>query len=269
MNFIIQKVEGEKPMKNLSVVLLSLICTQSFAMKKSSTVDFYGAEFRGFEQLGIKRLLRDDLSRRELSVWNIENIQVEAKSFDGQSQIKLVSGRGEIASFDVQGTPDNYDSQLSGYQTNSFRIPSYANRDGALKLVMIGDIKLSEIKVDLEASPSYDFRNVSKLQFADETNFKVSKVLGSSETIRVNGPVDGIKLIGDKEKVSVTGVTLHFSDGERIELTELDGRLKPGQSVAFRFAHELDRPLDKIVVSAVSSSLFGSRGRLKVQLGNK
>ncbi|EQC45568.1 hypothetical protein [Bacteriovorax sp. Seq25_V] len=255
--------------KNLSVVLLSLLCAQTFAMKKSHTTHLYEAEFRDFGQIGIKRILRDDLSRSELAQWSINTVEVRAKSIDDQGQLKLVSGRGELESRSLVGNADSYHTRNTGFSYTNFFVPSHAKGDGALKLITLGDIKIDSITVGLEATPSYDFRNTSQLHFTDETSFKVSKVVGSSETIRVNGPVDGIRLVGEKEKVSVTSVTLHFADGERIELTELDGRLKPGQAVAFRLAHELDKPLDKIVVSGVSSGLIGSRGKIRVQLGHK
>lgn len=256
-------------LKLISIVLLSAVSLNSFAMKKSSQVSFYGAKFSGFDQLGIKRLLRDDLSRDDLAKWDISTITVNAKSFDGSSLIKLASGRGELSEFKVPGTKENFESQSLGYSSHTFSVPSYALRDGALKLVLIGDLKIDDVKVSLTSSPSYNFRDVSDLLFREETTFRVAKIIGSTETIRVAGHLEALKLTGIKEKVSITSVVIVYADGERIELTEMDGQLKPGQSVSFRIAHELDRPISKILVDGVSSKLIGSRGSVKVEFGQR
>lgn len=256
-------------LKLISVIVLSLVSVNSFAMKKSHTTEFFGARFQGFDQIGIKRLLRDDLSRRDLAIWDISSISVSAKSLDGSSLIKLVAGRGEVSEFKVPGKPENFESQSIGFSSHTFHIPSYALRDGAIKLVLVGDLKIDDVKVELKASPSYNFRDVEGVHFAEEATFRVGKIIGSSETVHVAGHIDGIRLTGVKEKVSVTSVTVVYADGERIELTELDGRLNPGQSVAFRIAHELERPVAKIIVGGVSSKLIGSRGSIKIELGTK
>lgn len=256
-------------MKLVSVLLLSFLSLNSFALKKSSSVNFYGAKFTGFEQIGLKRLLRDDLSRQDLARWDISTIQISAKSLDGNSIIKLVSGRGELSDFKVPGTPENFESQSIGFSTHTFNVPSYALRDGALKLVLIGDIKVNVVDISLSSSPSYNFRDVEDISFKEESTFRVNKIIGSSQSIRVHGHIEAIRLTGVKEKVSVHKVEIIFADGQRIELNEMDATLKPGQSVAFRIDRELDMPIEKILVDGVSSKLFGSRGSIKVEFGQR
>lgn len=255
-------------MKALVAVLFLSVGLNTHALTKRHSVNFYGAEFHGFEQIGLKRLLRDDLDRRELAMWDIDSLSIDIKSFDDKGQLKVVSGAREIFSSSVVGTADNFASSTSGFTTKFTSIPSYAKRDGALKLILLGDLKLSKVDTVLKATPSYDFRNVSQLSFSEEKKFKVNKIIGSSETVRPNGPVDGIRLVGLKEKVNVTSVKIVFFDGETIEIDELEGRLSSNESRSFRLAHELDKPVDKIIVSAVSSKLIGGRGELRVDLAH-
>lgn len=255
--------------KFFKVVVLVILSVASHGLEKSSEVDFYGARFSGFEQIGLKRLLRSDLSRDELARWDITAITVSAKSFEGLSHIKLASGRGELTDIQIPGTPESFESQSYGYSSHTFHVPSYALRDGALKLVILGEIKIDRVKVSLTSSPSYNYSNVSGIRFTEEDTFTASKVVGSSESYRIHGEIDAIRLTGVKEKVVITNVEIVYAGGERIVINELNKRLRDGESISFKIAHELSGQIEKIIVGGASVKLFGSRGKVKVELGHR
>ena len=69
-----------------------------------------------------------------------------------------------------------------------------------------------------------------------------------------------------KKKVSVTEVKIIFRDGQEVILDEIDGKLREGNIKEFALRGPLLKPVHKIKVTAATMKLFGSRGKLAVQI---
>lgn len=257
----------------LSTALLStaFLSTGAQALTQKVKLDMNGAHFRGQEKIALKRMIRRQFGTGLTQGFSLKKVEIQAKSKQGSGRATLVVGYNQSSPVTIPGTPENFESDYSGFTNLTLNAPySYrGDRQGKMQILLNGNIKVDEIKLTLKKSLAYDYSNISMLGFRQVAEFKAQKVVGSTKTIRPNGRVSGIALVGTKGKVRITEVEVTYMDGQTVILDELNGKLKKGRTKGFALRGQLQRPIRKIKVSATSTNLFGSRGRLAVRLGNR
>jgi hypothetical protein len=255
---------------NLGMTLLAttLLSTSAMALTQKVNIDLNGAHLRGMDEVPLSRMLVRKIGRQAMRGWKLDKAVVSAKSKQGAGQISLLVGHSESFSKVVPGTPEGFESDFSGFSDITLHAPSSFSRRGLgrMELLTQGNIKLNDVDVLLKKTVQYDSQNTRGMHFIRKVEFKAQKLVGSSKTIRPRGRVLAIELVGTKRKVHVDKVEIKYLDGQVIIIDELDGKLKDGRSKVFTLKGPLAKPIKTIKVSASSNSLFGSRGRLAVNI---
>lgn len=259
-------------MKTLGMMTLTatlLATTGAQALTQNVSLDLNNQVIRGENFVPLKRMMRTQLGPQAVRGWTVTDVEVEAKSKRGMGEISLQVGHNESMVQTIPGTPEQFDSNSTGFTTLSLKAPySYRGDEGRgpIRLNTYGVIKLDDVKVKLKKNVEYDFSNTRGMRFSRVKEFKAQKVIGSSKTMHVNGNLRAIKLVGTKKKVHVSEVKITYMNGMQIIVDELDGKLKEGRMKSFALRGPLSRGIKKVEVSATTLSLFGSRGRIAVEL---
>lgn len=255
-------------MKTLLIATTLLLSTGASALTQKIHVDLNNAVLQGHEMVPLKRMIARQHGGGTLRGFNIVQAKVEAKSKMGQGEISLRIGHSESYPQVVPGTPENFDSDYSGFTTLTLKANSYRGQDsrGPLQLLTSGLIKLDDVEITAMKKLRYDHTNTAGLLFSMVKEFKAQKVVGSTKSIKVNGMLSGIMLECTKEKVRVNEVVIKFTDGQKVIIDEIDGKLKKGHVKQFALKGMLAKPVHKVTVTATSTKIFGSRGKLAVHL---
>jgi hypothetical protein len=254
----------------LAVLGTTLLSTGALAVTQTVSLDMHGAHLRGSENIQLKRLMTRQLGPRAAQGFSLKKVEIQAKSQNGSGQISVLVGYNESNRQTIPGTPENFDSVSSGYTNLTLHAPSSyrgSNQNEKMQILLDGNIKVDDIKLTLKKQLNYDHTNISRLSFTQVKEFKASKVIGSTKSISPNRTVKGIALVGIKGKVKVTELEITYMDGQKVILDELEGSLKQGRTLGMSLKGSLLKPIRKIKVSAVSTNLFGSRGKLAIRLG--
>jgi hypothetical protein len=254
----------------LAALGTTLISTAAFAVTQTVNLDMHGAHLRGSERIPLKRMMSRQLGPRAVQGFALKKVEVLAKSKHGNAQISVVVGRSESLQQTIPGTPEGFDSLRSGYTKMTLQAPrSHRGQNQARKMQLMidGNVKVDDIKLTLKKTLNYDYTNTSRLSLQKVKEFKADKVIGSTKTINLNRSIKGIVLVGTSGKVKVTKVEVTFMDGQMVILDELEGKLKSGRTLGMTLKRGLQKPVRKIKVSATSTKLFGSRGKLAVNIG--
>lgn len=254
----------------LAALGTTLISTGVMAVTQTVNLDMHGAHLRGSENIQLKRMMARQLGPRTAQGFTLKKVEVQAKSKNGNGQISVLVGHNESTRQTIPGTPEGFESVSGGYTNLTLHAPSIyrgSNQNGRMQLLLDGNIKVDDIKLTLKKQLAYDHTNISHLFFTQVKEFKANKVIGSTKSISPNRTVKGIALVGIKGKLKITEVEITYMDGQKIVLDELEGRLKEGRTIGMSLKRNLLKPIRKIKVSAVSTNLFGSRGKLAIRLG--
>jgi hypothetical protein len=255
---------------NLGITLLAttLLSTSAMALTQKVNIDLNGAHVRGMDEIALSKMLVRKIGRQAIRGWKIDKAVVSAKSKHGAGELSLLIGHSESFSKIVPGTPENFESDYGGFTDITLNAPHISSRRGMgrMQILTQGNIKLDDVDVLLKKTVQYDSSDTRGMLFERKVEFKASKIVGSSKTIRPHGRVLGIELVGTKRKVHVDKVVIKFQDGQVVIIDELNGKLKDGRSKVFTLKGALAKPVRSITVSAATNSLFGSRGRLAVNI---
>ncbi|MBN8541443.1 MAG: hypothetical protein J0L82_13710 [Deltaproteobacteria bacterium] len=112
------------------------------------------------------------------------------------------------------------------------------------------------------------FRPLGRTDTFSKSRFEYKEIaVGIQE-----GRFDGIKIIAKDDSVEVRIARVYFGNGEYVELQNL--KLSENQEIYFDFdgpqrrgGRDQDRLITKVTIEAVSSNLFGSKGRIAVEGG--
>lgn len=252
-----------------TVSLVALLSSSAHALTQKVDVKLHGELLRGHDQLGLKRLVNQELrSRSALMEFKLKKVELKAKSKQGHAELTLAVGRNEAMPITVPGNEENFESNYSGYHSLTIHAPrSYRGQtDGPWKLHSRGLVKIDKVSVLMQKELNYNFSTIRNAVLEKQVEFKADKVIGSTKTIHPRGPIKGIVLEGTKEKVKISEVKIKFRDGQEVIVDELEGKIRNGQVVNFALKRELAKPVRSIRVTAVTTSLFGSRGKLAVHI---
>jgi hypothetical protein len=251
-----------------TLLATSLLSTGALALTKNVKLDLNAAHMRGHNRIPLTKMIQQQTAGPKQG-WKITKVQLSAKSKHGAAEAVLKVGRSESLSKIIAGTPEAFESDYSGFSTvtlnalNSFR----GARGQRAKILLQGNVKVESAKVVMKKQVKYDYTDDFDAMYEKVGQFKADKIIGSSKTYNMHGFLYAIKLTAVKGRISVDKVTVVFRNGDKIILDELNGRLRSGRSSkVFTFKHGLNRPVKKVIVSAVSTKMFGSRGVISVEL---
>ncbi|WP_127716924.1 hypothetical protein [Halobacteriovorax sp. HLS] len=249
----------------LSTMLLS---PSALAVSQKLKIDLHAQHLKGQETLHLKRMVKRKFGQDSLVGIKLKKVEISAKSKKGHADVNLQVGFQETYPQTIDGTPETFDSDYSGFHSISLHAPqSHRDQQGPWKLHTKGNVKLDSIELTTKMQLDYNPENVSNLQFAPKTKMKVNKVVGSSKKIQVGPNFKAIQISASGKSVSITEVKVKFSDGQVVLLDELEGKVKGLKS--FKFKQQLAKPIDFIKVSAVSNNIFGSRGEIQIFTAKK
>ena len=258
-------------MKNvLGTVLLStmLLTPSALAVTQKFNFNLNAAHSKGQETLHLKRMVNRKFGRQALQGFTLKKIVISAKSKKGQADANLQVGYSESYPKTIEGTPQSFASDSSGFHSLSFVAPrSRQNQSGPWKLHIKGNVKVDSVAIKAKMKLDYNPANVAALTFKPKTSMKVAKIVGSTETIKVGPNFKAIQFSAQGKSVSITSVKVKFTDGQQVILDELEGKVKGVKS--FKFKNQLNKTIKHIKVSAVSNNLFGSRGKLHIATAKK
>jgi hypothetical protein len=253
-------------MKNvLGTVLLSsvLLTPSALAVTQKFNFDLNATHMKGQETLHLKRMVSKKYGRQSLQGFKLKKVMISAKSKKGQADANLQVGYKESYPKTIEGTPQSFDSNHSGFHSLSFVAPnSRQGQSGPWKLHIKGNVKVDSVNMAAKMKLDYNPQNVAALTFKAKDSMKVDKIVGSTKTIKVGPKFKAIQFKASGKSVSITSVKVKFTDGQQVILDELEGKVKGVKS--FKFKHQLNKPIKHIKVSAVSNNLFGSRGKLHI-----
>ena len=256
-------------MKTLLVLGTVLLSSGAHALTQKIELDLNSAHLRGRDTIPLKRMLVRSLGGQNLRGWTLVKAEVEAKSQHGEGSITLRVDRNESNLVTVPGTPENFESDYSGFTKLTLQAPTIYRGDngrGPIQLLTQGNIKIDDVEVTMLKRLHYDYTNVRGLRFISQGEFKAQKVIGSSKKYHINGHLAGLNIVGTKGSANIDSVEIEFLDGQKIIVDELDGKIKKGHVKSFALRGELNKPVRSVKVSATSRNLFGSRAKLAVEL---
>lgn len=255
-----------KKMLCLLATTATLTTPQTFAVTQKLNINLNAEHSRGQKVYHLKRMFNGKFGRGTLKGFKLDKLVISAKSKQGNGDANLAIGYSETYPQVVPGTPKEFKSNSTGFHSITLDVPTRSQPKAPWKLQLKGNIKLNSIKAVAKLQPSYQFSNVKGLAFKMVKSFKVDKIVGDTKKISVGNNFKAIQLTSEGS-VKVTKVKVKFADGQTVLIDELEGKLK--RPVSFKFAKELSKKVKFIEVSAVSTNLFGSRGKLHVSIADK
>lgn len=248
----------------LLITTATLLTPNASAVTQKFDIDLNAQHTRGHQTLHLKRMIKRKYGRQVLQGFKLKEVKISAKSKKGHADANLQVGYSETYPQTIGGTPENFDSDTSGFNSISFMAPRGGQRNqGPWQLHIQGNVKVDSVKAITKMQPSYNYENVGHFNFKAKKSFKAAKIVGSSEKIQVGPNFKAIQISASGKSVSVTEVKVKFKDGQVVTLEEMKGKVRGTKS--FKFKHELGKPIKFIKVSAVSNNLFGSRGKLHIK----
>lgn len=257
--------------KTLSLTLLTstLLSVNTLAVTKSIKVNLNSQHTKGVSRVPLARLLTQNGAKLNQG-WDLKKLTLKAKSKNGNAQAVLKMGRASSYPTLIPGTPQNFKSNSEGFKSVKLEVgQTYRGQNSVQRasILLDGNIKIANINVTLDKELKYDYTNDYGLRYKKLAEFKASKVVGSQKTLNVQGNLDSIKLTATKGKVKVSQVTIVYRNGDKITLNELHGNLKSSHAPkVFTLKNTMKRPVRKILIDAQTTSLFGSRGKIKVDV---
>lgn len=253
-------------MKNVfATVLLStvLLSPSALAVTQKFSFDLHAKHSKGSESFNLTRMVNSKFGRQQLQGFHLKKVSIKAKSKKGQADANIQVGHQESYPKAIQGTPESFSSDTSGFHSLSLVAPkSRAQARGPWKLHIKGNVKMDSIHMTTKMKLGYNPENVAQLQFTPMTSMKADKIVGSTKKIQVGKKFKAIQFKASGKSVSITKVEVKFKDGQVVTLDELEGKVRGTKS--FKFKGKLQKPIQYIKVSAVSGNLFGSRGKLHI-----
>ena len=251
----------------LSLSIATLFTQNASALTKNIKLHSRVIHTYSNDVIHLKQMLMNQEGNRELAGYELLEVSLMAKSRFGDASASLVTNRSEGSAQMISGNEENFESDYSYFNKLKLTPSRYSYGDqgrSPMQIHISGEAKIQDIEVKLKKEIQYDYRAINRMALVQFAEFKADKFIGSTETVNPRSIVRSLQLLGTKEKVNIDLVEIHFMDGSVVELDELKGRLKNNQVKNFSFRQELAKPISKIKVSATTTSLFGSRGRLAI-----
>lgn len=249
----------------LALVGSLLVASSVQAIEQNVKINLNSQLIQDQSRLPLKRMVKRQLGIRNLNSWNLKKVEISAKSQFGDGEAELDLGGRRSSVVNIPGNEAQFESNFSGFHNLTLNTP-YTSQAGRWKLMIYGPAKLDAIKVKLTKQLEYDYSRVGRVHFTHAVNLKADKVVGSTKTVHIGSRLKAIELVGTKKKAKVTGIEIHFMDGQVVTVTELNGSIRDGNIKHFALKGILARPVNKIKVSAITTSLFGSRGRFDINI---
>jgi hypothetical protein len=141
---------------NIKVKKVVLIVEQKRTHSRIQTlrIPMYGQQYRGFNVLKIKQLIKQQNPRMNLQQMKIQSITLMAKSKQGRGEATMIIGQSAGYPEVVGGQPRAFNSQAPrSYKSVLLQNPSYSSQ-GKWQVELQGNIKVKTIIVHLKKKGS-------------------------------------------------------------------------------------------------------------------
>jgi len=279
-----------KTLAVLGLALAAMTTTSQAGHSERVRLDL-NRHVKGQGTIYLKQELRRQVGLRAAN-FDLDSVRVIAKSRHGQGTVELMVNNRSQDFSRVNGHPRDF-HENSPRSFDRIELENYARRDrGPWQIQVRGNVIVRAVVLILSeedrfspdpfpphrptppvrpAPPSRPApplrplppgRRHGQLVTVDLGTEKVDKFISEIDTFRLSGEnVQTLTLEGIKEKTLVESVLVHYSNGRVDRLYELEGTLKKNR---VKQAHLAGRRVEKVVVTATSQKLFGSRAKYGV-----
>lgn len=223
----------------------------------------------GREIIYLKQLIQRQHPRANLQDAQIQSVDVQAKSRQGRAVMRLNIGGTYSAAQNIEGQPRTFDSNLPRtFDRLTFQAPHQVNQRGVWQLEMQGQIKVARIVVSLvtQRVPPVPTPAITSYNLG---SYRFNKIIEGVERVSVNkNNLKTIELTSVKNSIEVFEVRALLADGSEIYLDQLIGSYRTGTKRSIRFDAVRGLRVRSLMIRAVTSNLFGSRGEIEVEVGS-
>ena len=257
----------------LSKVVLTgaLFLTSNIVFGANFKIKMFDQHFKNESTINLKRLIKDQYPGVNLAKHDLTLVTMKAKSRKGNGKVRLLVNGYELDRERIGGS--EYDFNDSHRSTFDYVIltPLGAEK-GAWKLGLKGNIKVRNIEIATkERRPAPRPRPIPTAPFF--TSFgekKVDKFIVDTDTFYVNEyNVEAIRISAIGGGLDIETVEVYLDNGRILDMGQLRGYLSKGSDRTHYFRGRRGANIDKVVVHATSSSLIGSRAKVKLELGQE
>ena len=218
--------------------------------------------------LYLKREIMNQHPYMSLQDYDLEGVTLVAKSKMGRGQAELMVGNSSQDRGTIGGDPRDFQSAME-YTFDRVQLNNYSGRDnGAWQIHMDGNIKVRSVIVYLQrefSRPPHPPRP-PRLTTVELGTDKADKVIEDRESFSANQHnVGEIIIQGRDEVVDIREVVVVFGNGDHQRMWELEGYVRDCESRRAQL-YGL-RNVQRVIVTATSPNLIGSRGKYAVLLG--
>lgn len=253
----------------LLVASIALLGQSALAQVGQRVVlEMYDTVYRPGERIFLKREINRQYPGINLQRYNLDRVRLVAKSRRGGGMAELVVGRSIVDRQYIAGNPRDFRDNLprtydrlvllnNGRSDGVWQIHFQRQRVKVKRVVAFLQQKRLRPRPIPRPTPGV-YVNVG-------SEIKAPKILKVEEVLYPNSnrPVSEIRVRGTKEKVQITRAYAVFGNGQRRALPELEGSIRDGNNKIAYINHRFVR---QIVLEVTSPRLFGSRGRIQVQV---
>lgn len=239
--------------------------------RRELSLDLRDQVFRGQQVIPLKQIIRRQYPRLNMRDLTLKRVVLLAKSRGGRGQASLFAGGETSFSETIPGNPNEFDSNRprSFYRVALRASQSRRGPQGPWQVNLRGNNKISAIKVVVRGrGGNGGGGRPPRVTFQHIDSMRVEKFLSKTKIFSINRDRAAvIKLTASKNTVEVEEVVVRFGNGEVQHIYELEGRVRDGRSKEFRLRSPRGRYIQSIRVTATAGDLFGSRGRISLDLG--
>jgi hypothetical protein len=254
-------------LKQLPKMALALGLLTTAAHARDFHLDYGGQHLQGQNTLTLKNEMRNQYPGVRLQRFKLKKVVLVAKSKHGGGSAKLLVGGNSSYEKNVPGHPSEFFSNYD-FTRVPFRNPSYASQ-GRWQIKLRGNIKVKKVIVKLEriggGGPSGPG---GPLVFTQVDEMKFDKFRYETKDTHVNlNRVKQIRLKARKSSLDIQSVEVEFGNGQVQYIYQLEGGLSEGRTISHNLGST--RNVRKITITATTTGLFGSRGRIQVMVGRR
>lgn len=221
---------------------------------------------QGRHIIPLKQLIQQQHPHIQLRQASIVNVQVQAKSAQGQGQMALKIGQSTTWPQIVPGSPGQF-HQLEPRTFHRLRfVPSHpADHSGVWQLEVQGQIKVARAVVSIQTlSRPTPPRPLNTHQIGQA---RFHKLIETQESFTINKTmVKSFEFKAERNMLEIIEVRALLHNGSELFLDDLTGFYSEGQARTTHFPALRGEAIKKLIVRAVSPNLFNARGELHVSL---
>lgn len=224
-------------------------------------LDYYGEHFRARDgaTLFLKQKLKEQYPRMNVKRLKLKAAVLVAKTKHGYGKAYLTVGQNESYEETIgTGNAEFWDDY--GYTRTRFRNPTQ-NSQGRWQIQLRGKFRVNKVVLIVKkggGSPLYT-ETMGEIRFPKFMDKTKSMYIGKDF-------VKQLSIKANNAPVEVLEAYVVFDNGREKDLYALEGKVRRGSTKTATFEAPRGRNIQKLVITATSPRLDGSRGKLEVSV---